>query len=73
VDTDITTEASLELMEDGVLPVNAAGEFSGLSRSKIYELIAEGELRTVKLGRKTLIPKRSLVALLARRLQEPRR
>ncbi|MCH8084134.1 MAG: helix-turn-helix domain-containing protein [Myxococcales bacterium] len=60
-------------MADGTLPINAACKFSGLSRSRLYELIAERELSTVKVGRRTLIPKRSLVELLARGLQEPQR
>ncbi len=72
MDIATATEEDLELVEDGTFPINAAVKFSGLSRSKLYELIAESELRTVKVGRRTLIPKRSLVELLARGLQEPR-
>lgn len=38
----------------------------GLSRSKIYELIAQGRLERRKIGKRTLIPVESLRALIAR-------
>lgn len=37
---------------------------TGICRSKLYELIASGDLETVKLGRSTLIPVDSLRALI---------
>ncbi|WP_240320852.1 helix-turn-helix domain-containing protein [Sphingomonas crusticola] len=40
--------------------VSAAVRLSGLSRSRIYELIQSGDLATHKVGRTTLIPYRSL-------------
>jgi excisionase family DNA binding protein len=40
----------------------------GVGRSTIYELIASGELRTLKIGRRTLITVESQDALVARRL-----
>ncbi|MBP8670419.1 MAG: helix-turn-helix domain-containing protein [Sphingobium sp.] len=43
--------------------VSRAVQITGLSRSRIYELIQSGELETVKVGRSTLIPFRSLKAL----------
>lgn len=33
-----------------------AGEQLGVGRSTVYELIAAGALKTVKIGRRTLIP-----------------
>jgi len=42
---------------------------TGIRRSKLYELIASGELETVKIGRCTLIPMASLHALIERARQ----
>ncbi|OYU33955.1 MAG: excisionase [Novosphingobium sp. PASSN1] len=42
-----------------------AVRLTGLCRSKIYELIASGDIETVKVGRCTLIPMASLRALVA--------
>jgi excisionase family DNA binding protein len=36
----------------------------GLGRSTVYELIRKGEIRTVKVGGRVLIPKASAAALL---------
>jgi excisionase family DNA binding protein len=38
----------------------------GIGRSKLYELIASGEVEVVKIGRCTLIPTTSLHALIER-------
>jgi excisionase family DNA binding protein len=40
--------------------VSRAVQLSGLSRSRIYELIQSGDLETHKVGGTTLIPYRSL-------------
>lgn len=37
-------------------------ERTGLGRSKVYELIAAGEIKTVKVGRRTLVPEDWLIA-----------
>ncbi len=39
---------------------------TGICRSKLYELIASGDLETIKLGRSTLIPVDSLRTLIDR-------
>lgn len=44
--------------------VPEACRLSGIGRSKLYELIKAGELRTVKVGAITLIPLTSLERLL---------
>ena len=46
--------------------IAAAVQLTGISRSKLYELIQSGELETVKVGRATLIPFKSLRALVER-------
>lgn len=43
--------------------ISTAVRITGLSRSRIYELIQSGELETVKVGRATLIQYHSLKAL----------
>lgn len=43
--------------------ISMAVQLTGISRSRIYELIESGELDTVKVGRSTLIPFKSLRAL----------
>lgn len=34
--------------------------YSGLGRSKVYDLIQKGQIQTVKVGRSTLIPRASI-------------
>lgn len=43
--------------------IATAVRITGLSRSRIYELIQAGELETVKVGRATLIQYKSLKTL----------
>jgi excisionase family DNA binding protein len=43
--------------------ISTAVQLTGISRSRLYELIQSGELETVKVGRSTLIPYRSLKTL----------
>jgi excisionase family DNA binding protein len=43
--------------------VSTAVRITGLSRSRIYELIQSGDLDTVKVGRATLVQYESLKAL----------
>jgi excisionase family DNA binding protein len=44
--------------------VPEACRLTGIGRSKLYELIREGRIRTVKVGAITLIPVRSLADFL---------
>lgn len=41
-----------------------AGAVTGLSRQTIYNLINAGELRTVKVGRRRLVPRSALLELM---------
>jgi excisionase family DNA binding protein len=45
--------------------VRSAMAVSGLGRSTIFSLMADGKLARVKIGRKTLIPRASLETLLS--------
>ena len=49
-----------------VSPAQAAQMLS-LGRTRLYELISAGELRPLKLGRRTLIPVQQLHDLIARK------
>ena len=46
-----------------VFTVAEAGELLGISRAFAYELVARGELPVIKLGRRRLVPKIALLAL----------
>jgi hypothetical protein len=46
--------------------ISDAIRLTGIRRSKLYELMASGDLETVKIGRCTLIPLDSLRALIER-------
>ena len=54
-----------------VYTVSEAGEMLGISRAFAYELVARGELPVIKLGRRRLVPKAGLLALVAQ--AEPER
>jgi excisionase family DNA binding protein len=43
--------------------VAEAGEMLGISRAFAYELVARGELPVIRLGRRLLVPKVGLLAL----------
>nr|WP_255352073.1 helix-turn-helix domain-containing protein [Novosphingobium sp. AAP93] len=49
-----------------------AVRMTGIGRSKLYQLIASGELETIKIGRCTLVPVDALKNLLARARDLPR-
>jgi len=68
-DMDLRKPSDEELVSGGLMRVPDAGEFSGLSRSMLYELMDTGELVYVKLGRARRIPRKALVALAARNLR----
>ncbi|MHB1713012.1 MAG: helix-turn-helix domain-containing protein [Acidimicrobiales bacterium] len=65
VDTD-AAGAALPAMLSGdrlVVSVAEAGELLGVSRAFAYELAARGELKTIRLGRRVLVPKVALLAM----------
>jgi excisionase family DNA binding protein len=49
-----------------VYTVTQAAELLGISRAFAYELVARGELPVICLGRRRLVPKVALAALIAR-------
>jgi excisionase family DNA binding protein len=42
-----------------------AGDILGIGRSKLYELVAQGEIKVVRIGRRTLIPHDELTRYVA--------
>ena len=53
-------------MDKLAFKITEVAEQTGLSRTKLYEEIAAGRLRVVKVGRRTLIPGREVHAWLDR-------
>lgn len=51
------------VIEPLTVRISTAVKLTGISRSRIYELIESGGLEVVKVGRSTLIPYKSLKAL----------
>jgi excisionase family DNA binding protein len=56
-------QADAVVIEPLTVRISTAVQLTGISRSRLYELIQSGELETVKVGRSTLIPYKSLKAL----------
>ncbi|WP_044660558.1 helix-turn-helix domain-containing protein [Sphingobium sp. YBL2] len=58
------------LQQDRIEPITVripdACRMLGIRRSKLYELIAEGEIRILKLGSATLVPVEGIRELVAR-------
>ncbi len=62
---DTETETPCEPSSDRlVYSVAEAGALLGISRAFAYELVARGELPVIRLGRRRLVPKVALRALL---------
>lgn len=59
------TDKALELVADGVLAIDAAVEFAGISRAELYRRMTAGSLVYTLQGRRRFIPKRALVEMLA--------
>jgi len=53
-----------------VLTVSQAAEALGISRTLAYELVARSELPSVRLGRRIVVPRRVVDALLASALAQ---
>jgi len=53
-----------------VYTVAEAGEMLGISRAFAYELVARGELPVIRLGRRLLVPKAGLLALVGQTAPE---
>ena len=60
------------LCEDGALTIKAAVEFSGIGRTKLYELMRTGQLHQIRVdgSARTLLARRELVEILARGMED---
>ena len=54
------------------LTVEAAGEIMGIGRNQAYEAVHRGELPSIKIGKRILVPKALLDKLLEGTLPSPR-
>ena len=61
MDTEILSEHSVDRL---VYTVAEASALLGISRAFAYELVARGELPVIRLGRRRLVPKVALLALI---------
>lgn len=62
--------SAAEMTRDGAMVIDKATEFSGLGRTVLYAMIARGEIASIKIGKRRLIPKSELQRVLAERLVE---
>lgn len=60
--------SNAETVKSGAMTVKASCQFTGLSRSFLYEAMDHGELKYIKCGRRRLIPRVELERYLADRL-----
>ncbi len=61
-------EHKLELLAAGCLTIEEAVQFSGLSRSFLYEQMKAGRLPYIKIGNARRVPRRALQQFLAEHL-----
>jgi excisionase family DNA binding protein len=60
----VTIERQNELTEQGFMSVREAAKFSSVSRSRLYELMAAGQLPYAQLGARRMVPKAGLLELM---------
>lgn len=60
--------ADEELVRDGAMSVAEGSRFLGVGRSHLYDLMARGEVRYLKIGARRVIPRAELVRYLAAQL-----
>lgn len=63
-EASLAAEARSEALTPLTVRIPTAVRMTGIGRSKIYELIASGDIEIVKIGSSTLIPLASLQALI---------
>lgn len=58
---------------DRLIDLDEAAELLGISRRSLATLVHDGEIRSLKIGRRRLIPRRALDAYIRRKAEEARR
>lgn len=53
--------SAVELVADGLVKVEFAHGFLGISRAELYRRMEQGQIPFTQIGRRRLIPKRALV------------
>ena len=69
---DLAHQAATSPPAKLLLDVREVGEALGCGKTFVYELIARGELRKVKLGRRTKIPAACLAEFVYRKIESAR-
>ena len=62
-------EDALRVCADGALTVEQATTFSGIGRTRLYEMVGAGDIKTVRIGKRRLIPRAELVRILAEHVE----
>lgn len=62
--------SAAEIVQNGAMTVDEATKFVGFGRTTLYALKAQGKIRTIKIGRRTLFPRSELLRVLAENLSE---
>lgn len=65
-------DEDLALVADGLLSVQEACAFSRLSRSEVYARMGDGRIKFLKVGKRRLVVRRSLLEFLAGHLPAAR-
>lgn len=60
-----TTAPTVPLNERAALRIREACQYAGIGRSRLYELLEEGKLRSAKIGARRLVFRESLDRLLS--------
>lgn len=68
----IVDDAAARTLEPISVRISEAVRITGLSKSKIYQLIASGDIEAAKVGRATLVLIESLKSFLQARRKQPR-
>jgi excisionase family DNA binding protein len=66
----VAAHSVAQLMTHGGLTVEEAAKLLGVSRGSAYEAASRGELPTVRIGRRLLVPRAALLNMLSDRIDE---
>jgi len=61
------------MLAEGAMTISRAVEFSGIGRTRMFALIKDGRLPVLRVGTRTLVPRKALVEFLAGFVKEDAR